>query len=52
VDSSGSEWDPVEGSCKHGDEPSGSIKGGGVSRTAKRLSASQGQVEVRQLVSY
>jgi hypothetical protein len=28
LDSSGSEYGPVAGSCKHGDEPSGSIKGG------------------------
>jgi hypothetical protein len=28
VDSSGSGWGPVAGSCEHGNEPSGSIKGG------------------------
>jgi hypothetical protein len=27
LDSSGSEWGPVAGSCEHGNEPSGSIKG-------------------------
>jgi hypothetical protein len=26
LDRSGSEKDPVEGSCEHGNEPSGSIK--------------------------
>jgi hypothetical protein len=26
LDRSGSGWAPVEGSCEHGDEPSGSIK--------------------------
>jgi hypothetical protein len=26
LDSSGSGWGPVEGSCEHGNEPSGSIK--------------------------
>jgi hypothetical protein len=28
LDSSGSEWDPVAGSCGHGNEPSGSIYAG------------------------
>jgi hypothetical protein len=28
VDSAGSGWDPVAGSCEYGNEPSGSIKGG------------------------
>jgi hypothetical protein len=28
LDSSGPEWGPVVGSCEHGSEPSGSIKGG------------------------
>jgi hypothetical protein len=29
MDSSGSGYGPVAGSCEHGYEPSGSIKGGG-----------------------
>jgi hypothetical protein len=28
LDASGSGYGPVAGSCKHGNEPSGSIKGG------------------------
>jgi hypothetical protein len=28
LDSSGSEYGPVSGSCEHGNEPSGSIQGG------------------------
>jgi len=28
LDSSGSEWGPVAGSCEHGNEASGYIKGG------------------------
>jgi hypothetical protein len=37
---SGSGWGPVEGSCEHGNEPSGSLKCWEI-RVAERLAASQ-----------
>jgi hypothetical protein len=36
----------VAGSREHGNEPSGSIKGGGISGQAERLSASEASVSV------
>jgi len=30
LNSAGSGWSPVAGSCEHGNEPSGSVKGDGV----------------------
>jgi hypothetical protein len=42
----------VAGSCEHDNETSGSKKGGGISRIAESLSASQGGLCVVKLVDY
>jgi hypothetical protein len=41
LDASHSGQGPVAGSCEHGNEPSGCVKGGGISLLAEWLSVSQ-----------
>jgi hypothetical protein len=41
----------VAGFCEHSNEPSGSVKGGGISRLSERLLASQEGLCSMELVS-